>query len=61
MLFVFNVGLIFFIEEHRAFACLVATTFAFAYVRVFELLAYPIQVTVLPLAIFFVLVFRRFE
>jgi len=45
MLFVFNDGLIFFIDEHRAFACLVATTFAFAYVRVFELFAYPIQVS----------------
>lgn len=54
MLLVFNVGLIFFIEEHRAFACLVATTFAFVYERVFELFAYPIQVTVLPTAIFFV-------
>jgi hypothetical protein len=54
MLFVFNVGLIFFIDEHRAFACLVATSFALAYVRVLELLAYPIQVIVLPDAISFV-------
>ena len=53
MLFVTKVGLIFFIDEHKAFAWLVATTFACEYERVFELLAYPIQVTVLPAAIFF--------
>jgi hypothetical protein len=54
MLFVIKVGLILFIDEHKAFACLVATTLAFAYVRVLEPFAYPIHVTVLPVAIFFV-------
>jgi hypothetical protein len=37
MLFGFNAGLIFIIEEYRAFACFEATTLALAYVKVFEL------------------------